>query len=328
MAIICFNHKGSTGGGGPVTFIYKTARELQKRGHRVTYDNPQASDVAICIIETGKFRRYCKDSKTKIILRIDGIYNGEYNKKFNRKIRPDMTALHNKLTSDIPNVHHVVYQSWWSKERIDEEIIKRQDSNWSVIHNAVDVSLFKPLQRKPSDFINLIHLGKMRDAYIMESLIGTYGELKKRGHKVALVLAGTMDGGCSKVFSAHKHDTNIKYLGSAPNTKLSALYAQGDIFLGPRQGSSSDNTIAEAQACALPVVVPSWGGNVDMVEDNKTGIIVPTGHWDYGANYNNKLADGVEKIIPNLSKFKGQARQHACDKLNIELMVDKYIEAM
>lgn len=329
MKTICFNHRGSTGGGGPVTFIYKTAAELQKRGHRVTYDKPQLADAAICIIETGKFRRYCKDSSTKILLRIDGIYNAEYNQKFNRPIRPDMIALHNKLASDIPAVHHVVYQSNWSKERIDEEICKREDGNWSVIHNGVNTRLFTPVKRNPDGFINLMHLGKMRDSYIMESLVGVYDELKSRGHKVALILAGTMDGHCSKVLGKYSSDKNVRYLGSKPNTKLTQVYGHGDIFIGPRQGSSSDNVIAEAQSCGLPVVIPSWGGNVDMVKDGKTGMVVPTGHWDYGTEYIQKLSDGVEKIIDTGIEQMGlSARKHAVRELSVEKMVDKYLKAL
>jgi len=329
MATICFNHRGDTGGGGPVTFIYKTAAELQKRGHRVIYDKPQTADAAICIIETGKFRRYCKDAPTKILLRIDGIYNAEYNEKFNRPIRPDMTALHTKLASDIPSVHHVVYQSNWSKERIDEEIVKRPDNNWSVIHNGVNTSLFYPIKRKPDGITNLIHVGKMRDAYLMEALIGTYQELRERGKNVALILVGTMDGHCAKVLAPHKNDKNIRYLGQAKNTKLATLYAHGDIYLGPRQGSSSDNVIAEAQACGLPVVIPSWGGNVDMVKDGETGVVVPTGHWDYSPEYAKNLANGVERVIEaGVDAMGKKARQHALRELSVEKMVDRYLGAL
>ena len=328
MTTICFNHRGSTAGGGPVTFIYKTAAELTKRGYKISYDKPQLADAAICIIETGKFRRYCKDSKTKLLLRIDGIYNKEYNEKFNRAIRPDMTALHSKLLTDIPNVHHVVYQSSWSKERIDDEIVKRPDNNWSIIHNGVNTEVFKPLDLPKEGFINLMHVGKMRDYYLMEALVGVYNILKKRGHKVRLNLVGSMDGQCVKVLSAYKGDPNIRHLGESKNTKLSAKFGQGDVFLGVRQGSSSDNVIAESQACGLPVVIPEWGGNKDMVVDGHSGVIVPSGHWDYTPEYHERLADGVERILPDLDGFKRRARQHAVANLSIEKMVDKYLTAL
>lgn len=327
MTKICFNVRGSNGGGGPSVFVYKTAIELQKRGHAVMYSNPQNSDAAICIIETGKVRRQCADSDTKIIVRIDGIYNDEYNKKFNRAIRPDMIALHNKLKEDIPAVHHVVYQSNWSKARIDEEIVRRQDNNWSVIHNGVDTNLFKPTKpaHQRQGQLKLAHVGLMRNGYIMESLVGTFEELRRRGRDVHLLLVGSMDNECQKVFAPYKNNPNITHKSPAANSSLPQLYGWADIYMGPRQGSSSDNVIAEAQACGLPVIVPSWGGNADMVIDKQTGIVVSTGHWDYTTEYNNKIADAVEEIAENLTEFKTQARKHAVAELTIGRMVDKYL---
>jgi glycosyltransferase involved in cell wall biosynthesis len=328
MSIICFNVQGSNGGGGPSVFVYKTATELSKRGHKVTYSRPQDADAAICIIETGKFLRYCANSKTKIVLRIDGIYNAEYNKKFNRAIRPDMSALHTKLTTDIPAVHHVVYQSNWSKDRIDNEIVKRQDNNWSVINNGVNTSLFKPagLPSPRKNDLHLIHVGLMRNGYIMESLMGAYSELRRRGHNVSITLVGSMDAECKKVFSQYANDNNVVHRRKVPNSSLPAFYGTGDVYIGPRQGSSSDNVIAEAQACGLPVVVPSWGGNVDMVVDKSTGVVVPSGHWDYDARYHNAIADGVEIIEKDLVEYKKRARRHAVQNLTIGTMVDKYLK--
>jgi len=78
MAIIYFNVQGSTGGGGPVTFVYKTVIELQRRGHNVIYDKPNLADVALCIIESGKTLKKIDRKKTKIAVRIDGAYYKEY----------------------------------------------------------------------------------------------------------------------------------------------------------------------------------------------------------------------------------------------------------
>lgn len=330
MKTICFNIRGSNGGGGPSVFVFKTAKELHRRGFKVTYDNPQDANAAICIIETGKFLRYCAKSKTKIILRIDGIYNAEYNQKFNRAIRPDMSALHSKLTTDIPAVHHVVYQSNWSKDRVDDEIVKRGDDNWSIIHNGVDTSLFKPIATVDikTDKLKLIHIGLMRNGYIMECLMGIYSELKKRGHNVSITMVGSMDGECHKVYSKYKGDSGVIYKPKVLNSSLPSLYGSGDIYLGPRQGSSSDNVIAEAQACGLPVLIPSWGGNVDMVVDKSTGVVVPSGHWDYDAKYHCALADGVEIINKDLAGYKARSRTHAEKNLTIRGMVDKYLKIL
>lgn len=329
MKTIYFSVPGSPGGGGPSVFVYKTAQALSKKGYKVTYNKPNRADVALCIIETGKVFRQINRVKTKVILRVDGIYCREYwHGGPGRQWRPDMTALHTKLKTDVPNVDHMVYQSHWSKTRLDEEIVKRPDNNWSIIHNGVDVNRFIPNFRKNDEYTNLFHIGKIRNGYIMESLVGTYQELKKRGHKIRLVLAGNMDAECSKVYAQHKSDKDIKHLGAFPNTAACKAFDHGDIYLGPRMGSSCDNVIVEALACGLPVVAPRWGGNSELLADGKEGIIVDGGKWNYDKNYIQKLADGVEKIIPDLDGFKLRARQHAVKELSLDKMVDKYLKVM
>ena len=327
MKTIYFNVPGSTSGGGPSIFVYKTAQALSKLGHSIIYDKPQRADAAICIIETGKTLRKVDRKKTKVILRCDGIYNCEYNKLFNRAIRPDMVALHSKLNSDIPAVDHVVFQSQWSKDCIESEIVKRSGP-YSIIPNGVDTKLFKPALRQKDGWINLFHIGKIRNGYIMNCLIGAYKELQKRGVNVRLLIAGSMDSECSQVYSVHRGDANIKLLGSLPNNKAPDAFNQGDIYLAPRQGSSSDNVIPEALASGLPCVIPSWGGNAEMLQNGKDGVIVQTGHWTYDQNYINGMADAVEKIVPDLDGFKARARKSAEQNHTIDIMVQKYLKAM
>ena len=86
--------------------------------------------------------------------------------------------------------------------------------------------------------------------------------------------------------------------------------------------------MAEAQACGLPVVCPSWGGSIDMVKDHVTGMIVPTGHWTYDAAYAVGVADSAHEIIKDMEGYKQRSRQHAISELSVSKMADKYLEAM
>lgn len=328
MAIIYYSVPGNFNGGGPSVHVAKMAVGLTKLGHKIIYDKPQRSDVVICIISGGKIFRQVNREKTRIILRIDGIYNKLYNEKFNRKIRPDMKALHDELRRTIPLFDHVVYQSQWSKDCIDGEIVERKD-RFSVIPNGADIRLFKVYSDayKNDGYIKLGHVGFMRDAYLMEMLIGTYKELKKRGKKVKLILCGSMDGGCSKVYHANK-DSGIIYYPHIKNTLLPRKYSEFDIYLNVRQGCSSNNVVGEAQSCGLPVVCPSWGGDAENIVDGETGAIVDGGRWDYNQSYIRGLSDAVEKIIPDLDGFKLRARKHAVKNLGLDIMINKYLKAM
>ena len=326
MATIYYNVRGSFKAGGPSVHVARMAGGLGKKGHGVIYDNPRLADVAMCIINTGKILRKIDRNKTKAILRIDGIYNKLYNEKFSRKIRPDMTALHAELQRDIPLVDHTVYQSEWSRDRIWDEIIE-VDRDYSIIHNGVDIKLFKPIPQPKDDALKLMHVGLMRDAYLMEMLVGVYKELKRRGHNTKLLLCGSMDGGCSKVFKANK-DSGMIHTGHIKNTQMAAQYSKGDIYLDARQGASCNNTVAEAQACGLPVITPAWGGSCEMVKAGITGAIVDGGKWDYDERYIQAMADAAEFIESDLKDFKKQARTHAVAELTVDKMIEKYLKIM
>lgn len=338
MPVIHFNIPGSPHGGGPSVFVHKTAIELKKRGYIVSYNNPQNADVCMCIIESGKTLKKVNRKKTKVCVRLDGAYFKEYwHGGPGRKWRGDMTSLHNAIKRDVSNVDTMIYQSQFSKDLIDLEIAKR-NKGFAIINNGVDTSSFKPMPRKKENSISLIFVAKMRNDYIMSMLIKTYQELKRRGHKnIKLKLAGSMDAECANVYKKYSSDPDIVCLGSAPNTKAANLFNQGDIFLGVRSGSSSDNTIAESLACGVPIIVPKWSGNAEFLNnpdfsenmDGKAGVIVDTGgHWNYGDDYANRYADAVEQVIPDLDNYKLRAREHACKYLTIEKMVDKYLLAM
>ena len=325
--IVHFNVRGDLNGGGPSIWVSKATKELQHRGIKVVFDSPAKADWAIGIIESGKILRQIDRHKTKVMIRIDGIYNAEYNKLFNRSIRPDMSALHTKLKSDIQTVDRIVYQSQWSKDRIDEEIMKCPNNNWYIIPNGTDTSLFCPGPKPNDDTINLLCLGKMRDGYLMRTLIAAYKETKDRGIKCRLLLAGSMDGACQIELVKGKDD-GIVYLGQFKNNKTVQSYNVGDIFLGARQGSSSDNVISEAQACGLPCIIPSWSGNTDLIKDRETGIIVQTGHWTYDQQYIQGITEAIIEIAKDLPGFKLRARKHAIEELSVGKMMDKYLEVM
>ena len=344
--IIFLPFRGNVGGGGPHIFVHKFAIGAQKKGYRIIYDFPQKADVALGIIESGKLLRKVNRAETKICIRVDGAYFKEYwHGGPGRAWRGDMTSLHQALQRDFnekTGVDHVIFQSDFSRKLICSEIAERK-IRYSVIGNRTDTNVFsinnidknyrdmlinKAGIKNTTGKIRLIHHAKMRNDYIMESLLGVLDEIKKRGHDVELLIAGNMDAECSGVYNKH-NKKDVFYVGPIPNNKMPSFLSLGSIYVAPRMGSSSDNCVVEALSMSLACVLPLWGGNSELINDGKEGIIVNSGgHWNYGPGYIHKLADAVETIIPDLDNYKVRARKHACANLNLDTMVDKYLLAM
>lgn len=94
-----------------------------------------------------------------------------------------------------------------------------------------------------------------------------------------------------------------------------------DIFVLPSLGEGISNTILEAMASGLPVVATRVGGNVELVEEEKTGSLVP-------ASDSPALAAVLRLYVdqPRLAARRGDASRECVErKFTIEKMVFGYL---
>lgn len=332
MAKIFMNLKGSLTSGGPTVAAARLAKGFTQFGHKVVYNDFKGTDWALCIIESGKVLRKRKNKNPKVAVRLDGFYMRDYwhNKTPDRQWRPDMDALHNAIKRDVAQAELMVYQSSFSKKMIDLELAKR-DRDFVIINNGVDTKRFKPkVSKKTKDdtTIRLFHHGIIRNDYIIEGLLEVYEELKARGHEVEITIVGSMTGQCKKIYEPFNKDPMVKWLGPIQNSILPDAFVCDSIGVYNRQGSSNDNCVVEALASGCPVIIPSFGGNADLITNEQEGIIVDSDKWDYGTEYSKRIADAAEKIMLDLGGYKMRSRKHAVKNLSIDVMVKKYMAAM
>jgi len=79
------------------------------------------------------------------------------------------------------------------------------------------------------------------------------------------------------------------FFGMRHGTDLARIYASLDVFVHTGPFETFGQTIQEASASGLPVVVPASGGPLDLVDDGATGYLVPPGDPD-------ALAAAVRKL--------------------------------
>lgn len=306
--IVYVNVPPNAHGGGPSVFSYKFQKALSNKYVFVKKDN---ADLYFGIITAPQHAD---------LVRLNGIYNKEYSLLFNRKVSADQVSLHKNIIQNLKNKNnHIVYQSEWSRKRISEELYHRVD-NFSVIHNGSDENLFFPTNDK-HDTLTLIYVGQLRDAYMSFTLVGVLDFVKKY-MPVKMILVGRKQ---SDFIIPDRDD--LVYVDNVSNNQLNSILNKADIFISPRQGASCSNVISEAQLSGLPVVVPSWGGDCEMVGKD-SGIVVNTGRWTYDAEYVKNIGDAVISIFNNLSTYKYNARKNGIDKLSLKQMANEYSTLM
>ena len=84
----------------------------------------------------------------------------------------------------------------------------------------------------------------------------------------------------------------VLFLGFIPNDQLPIYYNMADVYVLPSLYEEWSNTIMEAMACGIPVVATDVGSNRYLVEDGRTGFLVPP-------REPGPLADRIYQILTN-----------------------------
>lgn len=94
-----------------------------------------------------------------------------------------------------------------------------------------------------------------------------------------------------------------------------------DCFVLPSRAEGISNTLLEAMACALPVVVTNVGGNQELVVAGKTGLVVSPQNPE-------ALAEGMASYFHDSRRALAHgvaARQRAEAEFSLDVMVSRYL---
>lgn len=165
--------------------------------------------------------------------------------------------------------------SEWLANDVKQSFLK--NSSIQVIHNGIDVEIFKPQQVNKTDFRfgdKFVILGV---ASIWSSRKGLTDFVKLRNRlsdDYVIVLIGVDD----KILKTlPKGVVGIRRTNSVQ--ELAIYYSMADVFLNPTWEDNFPTTNLESLACGTPVITYRTGGSVEAVDD-RTGFIVEQGDID------------------------------------------------
>ena len=148
----------------------------------------------------------------------------------------------------------IVTPSQWSADRVKRSFLK--DKNIRVIHNGVDINVFKP-----ANSYDLKKKLKISQEYKVALFVAPNVSDKRKGGYWILKVAEElrkqkiiflMVGGGEKNLS---YPENVRYIGPVYNQKeLAAYYSLSDIFLLCSERETYSMTCAESLCCGTPVV--------------------------------------------------------------------------
>ncbi len=204
-----------------------------------------------------------------------------------------------------------------------------QGSQIVVIHNGVDTERFRPatdaegqalrssFSFAPEDTV-LVNVASLKPAKRIDLLLeATSGLIRSRGDvRLLLVGDGPSRGDLEALAGRLGIDGKVAFAGIRDD--VDALLRMGDaLVLSSRRGTETFPTVVlEAMASGLPVVTTDVGSVRDMVEENRSAIIVPCEDRD-------GLAGALEALVsdrPKMREFGARGRQIVVDRFGVGAM--------
>lgn len=143
-----------------------------------------------------------------------------------------------------------------------------------VILNGVDLAAarVRPRGRRVS---RIIVVANLRPEKAHEVLIDAAPALLARHAHLRFAVVG--DGPLGPALEARAADRGVarafEFLGHRED--VADQLESSDVFVLPSRSEASPNAVLEAMAAGLPVVACGIGGNLELVEDGRTGYLVP-----------------------------------------------------
>ena len=144
---------------------------------------------------------------------------------------------------------------------------------------GIDLELFRPSRRDPHAFApfglngepKVLYVGRLSREKSLDALIDGFALARAAVPEARLVIVG--DGPYAGALAARAAG-RVLFLGERTGDELATLMASSDVFVSPSETETFGNTVVEAQASGLPVVVASRGAARENMIDEVTGLVV------------------------------------------------------
>jgi glycosyltransferase involved in cell wall biosynthesis len=189
-------------------------------------------------------------------------------------------------------------------ETTKKELMKKlnlPESKFEVIPNAIDLKKYDfkiNKEKKKTELeinlnnLNIVCVSKLRIGKGHKYLLKAFEEIYKTNPNLNLLIVG--DGNQKEKLlnqiKNYRSKNNIYFLGNRNDIK--EILRISDIFVLATEGEGMSNAIMEAMASELPIITTNIPENKELIENKKTGFLIPVKNSD-------KLAEKIIYLLEN-----------------------------
>jgi glycosyltransferase involved in cell wall biosynthesis len=201
-----------------------------------------------------------------------------------------------------------------------------------VIYNGVNLESLRMPRQKKENGIRILYAGQINKEKGLEHLIEAFKIVSKDFPNVALLIAGSasiwpdLDKRKFEVDKRYELEMKekakggkIKFLGKLSLNELYKVYNRCDVFVLPSVIQEAlPMVVLEAMASGLPIIASNVGGVPELVQHEKTGLLVKPG--DLG-----ELAEALRKLLSDerLREKMGKESYQYAEEFSIEKMTEQ-----
>jgi len=197
----------------------------------------------------------------------------------------------------------VIAISEFTRAQLMGFVDSRHWSKIDVVHCGVDLDRYPPrAQRRdgegagPGDEVEILCVGRLSPEKGQSLLLRAVAEVRRTGRAARLVLVG--DGPLREQLERERDELglgdDVTFAGAVDQDAMPAFYQRADIFCQPSFMEGIPVVLMEAMASGLPVVSSGVAGIPELVEHERSGLLIPPGRESTLARALARLVDSRE----------------------------------
>jgi len=174
----------------------------------------------------------------------------------------------------------------------------------------------------------ILYVGRLSEKKGVRYLIDAMPAVLAEFPDAALLVIGTgeLESELQKISGSKGLGDHVIFVGGVSNRELPAYYCGSDVFVGPSvqaQGGDTEGlglTFVEAAMSGCLIIGSDVGGIGDVIENNKTGFLVPE-------KDSRAIAEKIIYALRNPNKVEElaeQGRKKCIEKFDLEVISKKY----
>jgi glycosyltransferase involved in cell wall biosynthesis len=190
--------------------------------------------------------------------------------------------------------------------------------NGSRFRHNRDVKVLRHKLALPTDEIILLSVGRLTRQKGYPVLLSALKRIPEEKRPLTIIIGDGPDKrDLHLLASQHRLTDTVRFLGR--RSDIADYLEASDLFVMSSLWEGLPLALLEAMAAALPVIVTRVGGNAEVVEEDRSGILVPPGNDE-------ALAQAVLTLVDDPAK-RAEFGMAACERIKSNFSLEAFVKA-